>query len=216
MKKTLIAGSICLCLIACTDNADNTGNHKAKEQTTAETSNSTGFQHSFPALFNALKQKNVTADSFAITETGQLEPFPSSPINMQHLQPFKKLLIYNSDSTQAIDLFSYNYILAEKEGKPVAEAAEPDTEIALLNFKKNTRKRIWYSGPATAIVDAKWVGPNEVELLSIQEDEKGERKPIIWKISLTKNTIDTYKYNHPVALTATDYLNKRFNSVNFR
>lgn len=213
MKKIIIISSLAFSLLAC--------NSSTNEPTaTAEPAleNKEHLENLLPQFFTELENTNATfsGDSIALKETGNLQTLAAVPINEEKLKPFKKVLVYNSDSTKAVDLFSYNYIITQNNGTPVAEAAGPDTEIALIDFKSNSRKRIWYGGPSTAVLDAKWLTNDELLLAALQENENGQKEPLIWKIGLSANTIETYKSNNKVQLNQTDYLNKRFSSIRFR
>lgn len=213
MKKGGWIIGVLLFLVACT-------NTDVKEKTVSEenpVNEVTSFQKGVPLFFKYIQQNNpaFSADSFLLTQSAKQDIYPSSTINEQHVAPFKDLLIYNADSSKAIDLFSYNYIITDKTGVIKAEAAEPDTEVALINFKDSTRKRIWFSGPMAIILDAAWINPNEIIVAGMQENENGKYYPVIWKILLAEKIIDTYTYNHAVEILPNDYLNERFKTVKF-
>src|SRR5829696_9197356 len=65
---------------------------------------------SFPQLFQYLEKQDSTfsQDSFLLSGENKVEQVPSAAIDSERLEPFRKFLIYNTDSSLALDLYSYN------------------------------------------------------------------------------------------------------------
>src|SRR5215217_1777480 len=101
-------------LLAC-NNTDNVVNVVNSEQDTlqeAVVDNEVAeVKRSFPQLFQYLKKQDSTfsEDSFLLSGENKVETVPPAPIDSAKLKPFHKYLIYNSDSSLALDLYSYNY-----------------------------------------------------------------------------------------------------------
>lgn len=221
MKKCIWIGSLCLVMMACTNNADNTTTPTEEEPTEnipEEVNAGTLLQDYFPLLLTYLQKSNgtFTSDSVTQAESATQQAIAPYPIDPNKKDSFKQLLIYNNDSTQAIDLFSYNYIVTNKNGTITAEAAEPDTEVALMDFKNGERRRLWFSGPAATVLDAAWMNPQEIAIAGMQENESGQRHPAVWVVSLPDSTIDTYLYQQPANISSTGYLSQRFPNITFR
>jgi len=222
MKKiSRICGLLLFVVAACTNNAEHTTTPPEKEQTENKAEGpetGTLLQNHFPLLLSYLQKNNTafSADSVIPTESATQEASAAYPIDTAKTATFKPLLIYNSDSTKAIDLFSYNYMLTNKNGISTAEAAEPDSEVTLIDFKNGKRQRVWFSGPAATVLDAAWINPRQIAIAGMQENENGQRYPAIWIVSLPDNTIDTYLYQQPATIATNEYLNQRHPAYRFR
>jgi hypothetical protein len=123
-------------------------------------------KQSFPELFAYLKKQDPTfsEDSFLLSGESRVEPVAPAPVDTQQLKPFQKYLIYNGDSSLALDLYSYNYIVTQRNGTNRLEEAGPDTEVAVIDFKANLRRRVFFGGPSHTLWDAQWRGPQDLLL----------------------------------------------------
>lgn len=212
MKRLVLVFSFAALLLACNSNTEQKENENVVQtENEAAPETQTMVQTSFPGYFAFISSQdaNFSKDSFDLAEEGKIENMPATPINHAQLDPFKKYLVYNSDSTLAIDLYSYNYILINKNGVEKMEEAGPDTEIGLIDVKANTRRRLFFSGPSFSVADAKWINNDEVALAGAEILEDGKIKPIIWQINLKDTTQQQYNYNHIVKADVQGYVNKR-------
>ena len=221
MKKVIWISSLWLLMAACTNNTSNTATPAEKEQTDnipEEREAGMLLQNYFPLLLSYLQKSNGTfsGDSVTQTESATQQAIAPYPIDPDKKDSFKQLLVYNTDSTKAIDMFSYNYILTNKNGALTAEAAEPDSEVALMDFESGIRRSIWFSGPSATVLDAAWMNPQEIAIAGMQENESGQRHPAVWIVSLPDSTINTYVYQQPANISTTAYLNQRFRGIKFR
>ncbi|HEU4634393.1 MAG TPA: hypothetical protein VFS22_10430 [Flavisolibacter sp.] len=161
----------------------------------------------FPEMFSYLQTQD---SSFSVTkfEGGEMDTKDSLPpekIDTNHLTPYKPYLIYNADSTKAIDLVSYNYVVSKKKGQAVLEQGGPDTEVAILNLKDNTRKRILFLGSSGTVLQAKWENGNTVAIAGAQEVEEGKLKPSIWRYNLATGKTELYQYSDVINANIQDY-----------
>ena len=223
MRKTTWISSLLLLFLAACNNRSGSETETAPAPATQQgefgaNDISASFQKGLPLWLEWIKSHHAsfTVDSLVNTESGTQQPLPAYPIDTARLRPVRSLLIYNGDSTQAIDLFSNNYVFSSRDGKTVAEEAGPDTEVQWIDFKNGKMQRLWYSGPGATVQDAAWINGDTVAIAGMQETEKGERHPAIWVLSLPNHTIDTYVYRQPVTASAADYQNRRFTTVMFR
>jgi hypothetical protein len=212
MKRQTLFLCMLVLLLACNDSTDK----KEKEEVlqtedVAEPEEQNILQTSFTAYFAYISSQDASfsKDSFNLAEEGKMESLPSSTIEPARLDPFKKYLVYNSDSSLAIDLYSYNYILTKRNGEEKMEEAGPDTEVSLVDLKNNTARRIFFSGPSFTVADAKWISNNEVALAGAENLEDGKIKPVIWQINIKDTTIQQYNYNHIVKADVLGYVAKR-------
>jgi hypothetical protein len=222
MRKLLLLSLLAAGLFACTDSADTGTNHK--EEVTTDAAEGQGEldwkENAFPEYLRALESQDTsfTLDSFAAEEG----PAPASndtkayPMEGERLIPFQSLFVYNGDSTRAIDLFSYNYMANTRNGQSVMVPGEPDTEVALLDYKDKTRKRLLFLGPSYAAIDAQWLSNTEVAIAGAEIVGEELIKPIIWKITLPGGQVETEFYTDTVHANLPAIREQRFKTVKFR
>ncbi len=209
--KLSVIGSILL-FASCNNSADtetNNGDTSAVE--TEETTFSVNEE--FPGLFTYLQSQDssFSVDKFEGGEMDTKDSLSRMKIDTAQLRPFRPYLIYNSDSSKAIDLVSYNYVLSNKKGKTVIEQGGPDTEVAVLDLKNNTRKRILFLGSAGTVLQAKWDGDNTIAIVGAEEVEEGKIKPSVWKYDWTTGKMELYQYPDAIHANIKDYTEKGLN-----
>lgn len=191
---SLLAAS--LFLAACGNNASskNEGLDTAAEE--PENTETAWTQDALPQLYQRLEAQDASFDPdlFAETEGGTTTPTPARFFPPEELGPFRPYLVYNADSTRAIDLVTYNYIIDKNDGQPVLEPTGPDTEVAVIDLKTNMRTRIFFSGPGTIIRDGKWLDENTVLLGGAENVSSTAIKPILLRINLEENTLQRFTY----------------------
>ena len=218
MRKLLFLSLLAAGLYACTDSAQ-TGDKEVTAEPVTEEAALDWKEEAFPQYLRAIEgqDSSFTLDSFAA-----LEPAPTGvdtkayPLNPERLVPFQSLFIYNSDSTQAIDLFSYNFVPTTRGGERVMAAGEPDTEVALLNYKDKTRTRLLFLGPSYAALDARWISNNVVAIAGAEIVGEHHIKPIIWKLTLPGGEVETEFYTDTVRADIPAIREQRFTSVQFK
>lgn len=220
MRKLLLLSLLAAGLYACTDTDQAHPGSEVTTEPAAERDELDWKENAFPDVLRALESgdSSFTLDSFAAEEG----PAPANtdtkayPMEGERLVPFQSLFVYNNDSTQAIDLFSYNYMANTRNGQPVMVAGEPDTEVALLDYKDKTRKRLLFLGPSFAALDARWLSNNEVAIAGAEIVGEELIKPIIWKITLPGGQVETEFYTDTVRADISAIREQRFKMVKFR
>jgi hypothetical protein len=137
-----------------------------------------------------------------------------SPINKNNLEPFRPLMAYNTDSSLAIDLFSYSYIPKKTQSGYKLQGGEPDAELALIDFKTGTRKRLLFLGPSYGLIEAKFVN-NQVYVSGYETLEPGKIRPIIWQFDLQQKEVQRMAYTDTLRADIRAYLNKRYTGYSF-
>ena len=203
--KLLLIGS--LVFVSCNNSSD-TQNSK-ENSPAAEEVEETGFtvEREFPQLTAYLQSQDssFSADKF---EGGQMEIKDSlapTKIDTGHLTPYKPYLVYSSDSSRAIDLVSYSYVISKKKGTTVIEHGGPDTEVALLDLGNNTRKRILFLGSSGTVLQAKWENDTTIAIAGAQEVEEGKIRPSVWRYDLVTGTMELYQYSDTIEANIKDY-----------
>jgi hypothetical protein len=133
----------------------------------------------------------------------------SYQVDSGSLRAFAPVLIYNTDSSLAIDPYSYNYIIHQQQGQQKVSEAGPDVEVALIDLKNNTRRRLWYSGPAAAILDAKWKNKNELLLGGAEQVDTAGYQPFVLVVNITNNHIDRWQSDEMLKGPVNDVLKQR-------
>lgn len=197
MRKAVWIVLAAATLGACNNNA---ATKEDRVDTVTERSEETADElmvlQAFPEMYRQLSRQDASfsPDRFQETEGGTMEPVPGRFFPPEELQPYLPYLIYNSDSSQAIDLVTYNYMLDRKNGETVLEPAGPDTEVAVIDLKKNMRTRIFFSGPGTTIREGKWLGENTVLLGGAENVNSTAIRPILLRINLKENNLQRFTY----------------------
>ena len=209
--KLSLIGSL-LFFASCNNNADTKANN---DDTTAVETEETTFSvnEEFPRLFIYLQSQDssFSADKFEGGEMDTKDSLSRMKIDTAQLRPFRPYLIYNRDSSKAIDLVSYNYVLSNKKGKTVIQQGGPDTEVALLDLKNNTRKRILFLGSAGTVLQAKWDDDNTIAIVGAEEVEGGKIKPSIWKYDWITGKMELYQYPDAIHANIKDYTEQGLN-----
>jgi hypothetical protein len=218
MRKLLLLSLLAAGLYACTNTAD-TGEKEVASEPPAEQSTLDWKEEAFPQYLRALESQDstFTLDSFAVQEAAPSEAgTQASPLDPERLVPFESLFIYNADSTRAIDLFSYNYVPTARDGQRYMAAGEPDTEVALINYKDKTRTRLLFLGPSYAALDARWLSNDQVAIAGAELVGDNKIKPIIWKLTLPSHQVETEFYTDTVHADIPAIREQRFTSVRFQ
>jgi hypothetical protein len=217
MKHIILPFVIIMTLTACSNEASDEQNDIDTSLETA-TDTVTAEQNvfliaSFPELFffYAKQDSTFSTDGFHTSVVGPLDTLAASAIDDKQLKPYYPYLIFSSDSSQAIDLYSYNYVLVKKEGKTVAASGGPDTEIALVDLVNKTRRRIFFGGPSIVIYDARWL--NDSTILLAGSEVVGDKKgiPVFWRMDLNQNQREAFYYTDTLRLDSDAWIDKRLN-----
>lgn len=171
----------------------------------------------FPEVFHWLQQNDSSfrPHKFFIQEEGERDVGTKTSIKDTELEALMPLLIFNADSSLAIDILSYNFIVEEKDGTLHAEGAGPDTEAALIDVKNKTRERLLFLGPSFMLVSARWLNKNEVVLAGSEVMEERKGKPFLWKISLREKEMETLAYPDTLAIDPLALLEASFPHIVF-
>jgi|GEM_PF-5763174 len=110
------------------------------------------------------------------------------------LAPWRAYLLYGPDSSQALDLYSSNYLLRKRGGRTTIEEGGPDTEVALIDFRKGLRRRLFFSGPAGTLLDARWLDDRTVLLAVAETGAANTYRPSLYKydIAADRRWLTTY------------------------
>jgi hypothetical protein len=211
MKKFILPIGLVF-FLACTNNAD--------QQATPPTDSVTGST----VITNELPQEDelqpvtqvftkldstFNAGSFYQSGIDSVRYAELSKIDSASLKEFIPYLIFNADSSLAIDPYSYNYIIQKRNGKYRLSEAGPDVEIGLIDVKQNVRRRLWFSGPAAAILDAKWKNKTELWLSGVEQLDTTGYQPFVLEINVTDNHVQRYQSDEALNGPVNDVLKQK-------
>ena len=108
---------------------------------------------------------------------------------------YGSFLVYSPDSNRFIDLDSYNlHIRNSGNGKLVGQAQGPDTEISLVDKKKNVKTRLLFFGPGNSVEDAKWIDNENLLLIgTIEGGEESKLNAAIFKYNIPSRTFQVFE-----------------------
>jgi len=217
MKKLVAACLFTGLLTACNTNGD-TKATAMPEDTVQEAdadADVAQVQAAFPNVYTYLKNQDssFSEDNFLPSGEAEVQPAPTTPIDEAHLEPFRPYLIFNSDSSRALDLYSYNYIIDNRNGSNKLEAGSPDSEAALIDFTAKKRRRIFFGGPSFALWDGKWIDAGNLLMIGAETGTDTNLVPSIWKINLKDTSIQVYTYQGTVQADMNGYQKSKLNKA---
>lgn len=168
------------------DSTDNTG-----EVIEEATSPLPDIKNAFPYVYDYFLRQDPSFSSRRF-DSGLIivsEQLPAQPVKESWIIAFKPFLVFNNDSSLAIDYVSGNYVLVNKKGKPQLQAAGPDTEVALVDIKGRTRKRILFLGSMATVMDAVWENPHTIIMAGSEEISRDHLRPLMWRYEYGKDTV---------------------------
>lgn len=209
LNKLLVVAFIAL-MTSCTNNSPS--KETAADTTAVEEVDETAIAQqqivtAFPSVYQFFTQQDSSfaPQKFVETETDTLQASPALPANGKELKSFYPYFIYNPDSSYAIDLYSSNVVLTNRAGKTVAKAAGPDTEVGLINTRNNTRKRIYFGGSSSAVLDAKWLNNQEFLIMTGEVIKDKAFSPTILKYAVPANTVQHFIYDDTLRIRPAEY-----------
>lgn len=212
VKKLLLFSTVAF-YISCSNNADTTAepfDTTLLELPSEEVAATPAFQSSFASVYAYLKTQDSSFAStkFELSGNNNLDTSIKNPIKVDQLKAFYPCFIFNTDSSMAIDLYSYNYTITPA-GK--LEESGPDTEVGLVDFKNNTRRRIFFSGPAAIIVDAAWEKDGKIILAGAEMVELEKMKPFHLSMDINANQVETFNYRDTLSGNFINFKNNKCN-----
>ncbi|MFL5809505.1 MAG: hypothetical protein ACJ749_08280 [Flavisolibacter sp.] len=208
--KSLVSTTlVVICFASCSNNSK-TVHEETKPDSTTVTTDETipDLEETFPGLYNYL---HLQDSSFSTTgfEGGEIGQKPDSSDRKQDtsgLHLYYPYLLFNSDSSMALDLVSYNYVAHLKHGKTELEEAGPDYEVALIDFKTGRRKQLLFFGTTGTVLDAKWQDANTILMAGATQWKGGDSMlPVLWKYELSTRSWFVFQYERMISADWSGY-----------
>ncbi len=120
-------------------------------------------------------------------------------IRSENENAFSDLLIYSPDSSQYIDLVSYNFLKETQDGKNILISGDPDQQVVLADTRSKKKKQLMYNGPAQLAEFAQWTGNSSFIIGMTSKDEGMEgMKAEIYFFHLKDSSFTNFLLNHRV------------------
>jgi hypothetical protein len=120
-------------------------------------------------------------------------------ISSENEDSVKDLFLYSPDSTQYIDLVSYNYLKEKQDGKNVLLSGDPDQQVVLADSKNKKKKQLMYNGPDQLAEFAAWTTNNSFLIGLTTRGEGGNgRKAELYFFHLKDSSFTNFLLNHPI------------------
>jgi hypothetical protein len=121
-------------------------------------------------------------DSFKYTQTTKFEEtaYQDTTGMEKFYELYKPSLVFSTDNSLFIDLYSAG-IMLEKQGQKIIASADVDQAITLCNLQTGEWKRIASFGPSAGIEEAVWLSPTGFVLAGIFRNDNGDPMPfLLW------------------------------------
>jgi hypothetical protein len=193
IKLLLLAGLVVA--MSCSNPATETPPEPAEDS--ASSGESAVPVQAFPGFIRFLQQQDSAFDPSRMTggEIEQAQTMAALPLDSAAIRPFKPYLLYNTDSSLAIDLVIYNYFPHERGTRLVFEEAGPDYEAAVIDFRSGQRRRLLFFGTSGRIMDARWLDDHTIAMAGSMS-QKGDSlfQPAVWIFDVKSGVKKMYTY----------------------
>ena len=184
MKKLFAFLLFALAFASCADN-DATSTEREQPEAAVEVPRSVVLEPLKKLVLLQKENPSFLADNFSdFFPAGAMDTTAARRLEKERVMRYASYLIYNKDSSLALDTYSYSHFFLPGKGDQGLKSGSPDTELAVVNFKEDTRQRIAYFGPSYTLLDAGWKD-NSTVLVAVGAIT-GENKihPEVWELSL--------------------------------
>lgn len=135
-------------------------------------------------------QEKWTIDSLINVPFQDVYPLDDRPDNW---------LIYDPSGRFNLDLYARDIMFEEKaDGRRVAYALSPDSEVAIENPTLGTRQRLLFCGTPCRFEAGFWENEDGVLVAGLYQGEGDQYHPAIWRIDLDNLQVHLYIYPTPL------------------
>jgi hypothetical protein len=172
------------------------------------------IQTAFPETYQFFSEQDSSFSALKFEDMGEdTIKHQALPLRKEKLEAYYPLFIYSQDSSYAIDLYSYNVLLGQRGNPNLVHNGGPDTEVGLINLKEDTRKRIYFGGSSSSVLDARWINRHEFFLLTGETMGDNRFQPAILKYDVSNNVMSHFVYRDTLNVQASDYRDRRLEPV---
>ena len=199
IKRNRMKSFIGLCIASWMFVLASCNNSSSNKVSTVEDSGYTipYFTELFPTLNDYLhvQDSNFSPELFQEAAIIDVPDSISLKVETKDLQPYYPYLLFNNDSSYALDLVTYNYIVENKNGIESMEEQGPDYEVGIIDMKKKERKRLLFFGTMGTVMDARWEGLNNIIMAGPIEWTNGDSiRMEVWKYNVNDKKLKKFSY----------------------
>jgi hypothetical protein len=214
MRK-FFAVAFLLIVISCNNEAKNTSETGTDTVETEYPVSQIDFEKTFPALTGFIRSEDSTFQPYTFSNPDEMEldSFTPHKTNRGFFEEYGQYLLYNADSSLALDLVSYNFVIDKKDGQEQLKFAGPDTEIGLITIKDSSRKRMLFLGASGMVLDGKWDTQGNIILAGGQDAGDERFQPLVWKIYPGNNRMEVMQYPGTIKVNLENFFKEKYKPV---
>lgn len=131
-----------------------------------------------------------TIDTLLQMPDADVFPMDGRPVNW---------LIHSPNGRFNLDLYARDVMLQDdSNGKRIAYALSPDSEVAIEDLGQNLRQRLLFCGTPCRFETGFWEDEQSVIIAGLHQGEEGLYHPTIWRIRLDDRSVQEYAYPTPL------------------
>lgn len=151
--------------------------------------------HSWLAYHQA-QNSEFDLNQFENIRTYYLRPYliePSDEFTAKHTDLYRDLLVWNNDSSKAIDYLSYRYVLSKDSTGNRTYGIDVDTRLCLIDFEAGTTTVLEFVGTLGEYEDAIWLSDTSILVAMTGENEDFTYSPYYKVIDLNRYAVFVYE-----------------------
>ena len=211
MKTNNVFLFLLIFLLSCSNSAD-TETETADTAVAEELEQTVSMTVLFPELFQYFNNQDSSfrGDGFESGEAIVKKDSLNYKVDTSQLKKFYAYLLFNADSSYALDLVSYNYDLVKRNGKMIMQELGPDFEASIVDIKNAERKRLLFFGPSGAgILDAKWEDATTLVMAGEMNGTPHDSlRPVMWKYNVKDKALQQFNYPNLIKARWSQYPKK--------
>ena len=135
--------------------------------------------------------------------------------NKRFFDLYNPYLKYSPDSTKAIDLYSYTYVLDYDSAGNVIGYGDVDCQLAIIDLEKQKRIVLQTIGMAGEFQDSFWLNNDSIIVATIETSDGESYEPFYAMIDLKTYLINYFELDTKLNLREVNYANLIFKNIEF-
>jgi hypothetical protein len=206
MKSRIIFLFVCFSVLSCNDRSTSENDLDA----TQDSDHTLKLGDIFPDLYAYLKsQAPQLKDEFEGGAITLMDTTQAVPITHQEIKRIQPYLIFNSDSSFAIDLVSNNFIVDTTNKEMLLRAAGANNDVATIDFRYNRRRSFLFPESPETMLDANWESDSTVLVVAASETKDQKVKLVIWRYYVYAWLYNLYGSDQQLDVDIRNYLREK-------
>lgn len=174
------------------------------------------LSHQLPEWVSYLRLDATRWGRYYVADSTPFEHFEPAAMPNDMFTEFKPYFIYSTDSSKALDIYSYNLVLEKRKSGWTASGREPDIQVNLIDVSNKTAQRIYFTGTGTTLVDGAWLNDSTVAVVGFEAADDNYLYPSVKVFYLKSQLIKNYLSPDSVKALFSDYFkHSRLKAFNF-